>query len=69
MKRFLYLSSIKVNGEETFPGEPFKPDNEPSPVDEYGKSKLEAERQLINIATKTEMDFVIIRQLWFMVLV
>ena len=61
VKRFLYLSSIKVNGEETFPGEPFKPDNEPSPVDEYGKSKLEAERQLINISTKTEMDFVIIR--------
>ena len=61
VKRFIYLSSIKVNGEETFPGEPFKSEDEPSPVDEYGKSKLEAERQLINIATKTEMDFVIIR--------
>jgi len=61
VKRFIYLSSIKVNGEETLPGQPFKPEDEASPFDEYGKSKLEAERQIINIANKSDMDFVIIR--------
>ena len=61
VKRFIYLSSIKVNGEETPYGESFKPDDNPSPIDEYGKSKFETERQLIKISSKAEMDFVIIR--------
>ena len=51
VKRFIYLSSIKVNGEETPYGESFKPDDNPSPIDEYGKSKFEAERQDTDLKT------------------
>jgi len=58
--RFIYLSSIKVNGEETFE-KPFTPRDKPAPLDHYGKSKLAAENGLKEIAKETCMEIVIIR--------
>jgi nucleoside-diphosphate-sugar epimerase len=61
VKRFIYLSSIKVNGESTQPGRPFTADDVPRPEDHYGVSKHEAERELRKIAEQTGMEVVIIR--------
>ena len=64
VKRFVFLSSIKVNGEETFPqSRPciFKPDDEFIPTDPYGLSKYEAEQGLLALAKETGMEVVIIR--------
>lgn len=59
--RFVFISSIKVNGETTLPGQPFSADDAPSPLDPYGISKLEAERGLRDIEERTGMDVVIVR--------
>ena len=61
VRRFVFISSIKVNGEWTSPGCAFTPDQIPAPVDPYGISKMEAEQRLIELAAETEMDVVIIR--------
>ena len=61
VKRFIYLSSVKVNGESTKIGKPFTPDDFPNPLDAYGISKYEAESALQNLARKTGMEVVIIR--------
>lgn len=61
VKRFIFLSSIKVNGEETLPGRPFQADDVPAPVDPYGISKMEAEHGLRTIAQETGLEVVIIR--------
>jgi nucleoside-diphosphate-sugar epimerase len=61
VRRFVFLSSIKVNGERTLPDSPFTPDDVPAPEDSYGKSKLEAEQGLQQLAQQTGMDVVIIR--------
>jgi nucleoside-diphosphate-sugar epimerase len=64
VKRFVFLSSVKVNGEETFPrGRPavFKPDDAFMPTDPYGLSKYEAEQGLLALAKETGMEVVIIR--------
>jgi lipopolysaccharide/colanic/teichoic acid biosynthesis glycosyltransferase/nucleoside-diphosphate-sugar epimerase len=61
VKRFIFVSSIKVNGEVTIPGRPFRPDDLPAPEDAYGMSKLEAEQSLLNVARETGMEVVIIR--------
>ena len=61
VKRFIYISSIKVNGEETPLDHPFTEDDVPAPEDAYGLSKLEAEKGLLQIAAETKMDVVIIR--------
>lgn len=60
VKRFVYVSSIKVNGENTN-GNPFTEDNITIPTDPYGISKYEAEQSLRKISDKTGMDVVIIR--------
>jgi len=59
--RFVFISSIKVNGEGTAPGRPYKPDDVPAPADPYGISKCEAEGALRQLATTTGMEVVIIR--------
>ena len=59
--RFIYLSSIKVNGEFTLPGHPFTAEDLPSPSDPYAVSKLEAERGLMALSEKSAMEYVIIR--------
>ena len=61
VKRFIYLSSVKVNGEETFPGKPFTADDLPLPQDPYGVSKLEAETALLELSKASGMEVVIIR--------
>lgn len=61
VRRFVFISSIKVNGEETAIGHPFTADDAPAPVDPYGESKLEAERGLRELGAQTGMDVVVIR--------
>ena len=61
VSRFVFLSSIKVNGEETSRGRPFTADDTPAPVDPYGVSKHEAEEGLRVVASETGMEVVIIR--------
>lgn len=61
LKRFVFISSIKVNGEQTQPGQPFTSDDQPAPEDAYGQSKLEAEQGLQQIASEAGMELVIIR--------
>lgn len=61
VKRFVFISSIKVNGEATSPGRPFTPDDGAAPQDAYGVSKMEAEHGLRQIAADTGMEVVIIR--------
>lgn len=61
VKRFIFISSIKVNGERTDPGHPFRADDKPLPVDPYGVSKYEAEEGLKQLSCDTEMEVVIIR--------
>ena len=61
VKRFVYTSSIKVNGEQTLPGQKFTADMTPNPSDAYGISKFEAENGLLSIAKETGIEVVIIR--------
>lgn len=61
VQRFVFLSSIKVNGEQTEPGKPFRADDIPAPQDPYGISKMEAEAGLRAIAKETGLEVVIIR--------
>ena len=59
--RFVFVSSIKVNGESTLPGKPFTADDKPAPLDDYGVSKMEAEQGLRQLSTDTGMEVAIIR--------
>jgi len=61
VRRFIFISSIKVNGEGTSLGHPYAADDVPSPADPYGVSKHEAEQGLRQIAQTTGMEIVIIR--------
>jgi UDP-glucose 4-epimerase len=61
VRRFVFISSVKVNGETTQPGHPFTADDAPAPLDPYGISKMEAEQGLRQIAAETGMEVVIIR--------
>ncbi|MCX4028825.1 SDR family oxidoreductase [Endozoicomonas sp. SM1973] len=61
VKRFVFISSIKVNGENTRPGVAFTADDKPTPLDPYGVSKLEAEEGLMKIAQDTGLEVVIVR--------
>ena len=61
VRRFIFISSIKVNGEATQLGQPFTADDAPAPLDAYGVSKMEAEQGLREIAAQTGMEVVIIR--------
>jgi nucleoside-diphosphate-sugar epimerase len=59
--RVVFVSSIKVNGEATAPGRPFRADDAPAPVDAYGVSKAEAEAALADIATRTGLSLAMVR--------
>ncbi len=61
VKRFIYISSIKVNGENTVSGKSFSADDIPNPSDPYGVSKYEAEQQLMILAENSGIEVVIIR--------
>jgi len=61
VKRLVYVSTIKVNGEETFGEERFTAEDIPSPSDPYAVSKWEAESALRRISRDTGMEVVIVR--------
>jgi nucleoside-diphosphate-sugar epimerase len=61
VRRFVFVSSIKVNGELTRLGKPFSAYDKPDPQDPYGISKYEAEMGLLELASETGMEVVIIR--------
>ena len=61
VRRFIFLSSIKVHGECTAAGRPFTATDVPAPQDAYAVSKWEAELGLHTIAAQTGMELVIIR--------
>lgn len=60
VRRFVYVSSIKVNGEATT-GCPFSVADRPAPVDAYGISKWEAEQALAEVAARSELEAVVVR--------
>jgi nucleoside-diphosphate-sugar epimerase len=60
VKKFVFLSSIKVNGEATY-GKPFSADDPPDTKDPYGISKMKAEEAIKNICYSSDMEFYIIR--------
>ncbi|TMS92583.1 UDP-glucose 4-epimerase [Pseudoalteromonas sp. S201] len=61
VRRFIYISSIKVNGESTGDKATFTASDKPTPKDPYGISKAEAEQLLLELGKKTGMEVVIIR--------
>jgi nucleoside-diphosphate-sugar epimerase len=61
VKRFVFISSIKVNGESTAPELPFTADDHARPLDPYGISKCEAEVGLRQLAKEAGIELVIIR--------
>lgn len=61
VRRFVFISSVKVSGEGTRLGKPYAADDPPAPSDPYGVSKLEAEMGLLALAERTAMEIVIIR--------
>lgn len=61
VRRFIYLSSIKVNGEETTQQKPFTAEDSIHTDDPYGLSKYEAEQALKQLAQETGLEVVIIR--------
>ena len=61
VRRFVFLSTVKVNGQATSPGCQFKSDDLPAPQDPYAISKWEAEQGLIEISRRTGLEVVIIR--------
>jgi nucleoside-diphosphate-sugar epimerase len=60
-RRFVFVSSIKVNGERTEPGKPFTAGDPPDPQDPYALSKAEAEAALMALGRQSGMEIVVIR--------
>lgn len=60
-KRFLFVSTVKVNGEVTRAGQPFRADGPRAPEDAYAISKAEAEEALLKLGLETGMEITIIR--------
>jgi nucleoside-diphosphate-sugar epimerase len=61
VRRFVFISSIKVNGEQTAHGRVFAAGDVPAPSKAYGMSKHEAEQGLRRLAATTGLEVVIIR--------
>ena len=61
VKRFVFVSSVKVNGESTLPGSAFTETDVSNWQDAYGQSKYEAEQGLHQVSADTGMEIVIIR--------
>jgi nucleoside-diphosphate-sugar epimerase len=59
VNRFIFLSTVKVNGEEN--RKAYTESDKPAPLDSYGISKMEAEQKLRKIAAENEMAVVILR--------
>ncbi|WP_295748112.1 SDR family oxidoreductase [Undibacterium sp.] len=61
VRQFIFISSVKVNGEQTAPGQPYNEESQPQPEDAYGISKHEAELALLELGRNTGMAITIIR--------
>jgi len=61
VRRLVFLSSLKVLGEQTPPGAPFHAHSPPSPQDAYGQSKWEAEQALWEVSSTTGLEVVVVR--------
>ncbi len=61
VKRFIFVSSVKVNGEFTEKDILFKADDNPNPQDPYGTSKWEAETALMKLSKESGMEVVVVR--------
>lgn len=61
VRRLVFLSSAKVNGESTRQGAPFREDAAPAPGDDYARSKLEAEARLGAVARELGLETVVLR--------
>jgi UDP-glucose 4-epimerase len=61
VKRFVFVSSVKVNGESTEAGRPFAASDVAAPLDPYGQSKLESELALQDLGRSRGMEIVVVR--------
>jgi len=61
VRRFVYLSTVKVHGENSVAGSPFRATDDLAPVGPYAQSKLEAEQALRRFADASSMELVIVR--------
>jgi nucleoside-diphosphate-sugar epimerase len=61
VRRFIFISSVKVNGEFTLPDAPFTERDTPAPAGPYGVSKWEAEQRLQSVAAERGLELVIVR--------
>jgi nucleoside-diphosphate-sugar epimerase len=61
VRRFIYISSIKVNGDRTAVDAPFSEIDFPHPLDAYGQSKWEAEQIIQDVAGRSTLETVILR--------
>ena len=61
VKKFIFISTLKVNGENTNNRPPFNNESSPSPSDAYSRSKHEAEEKLRQLVFNTNMELVVIR--------
>ncbi|SFR42195.1 Nucleoside-diphosphate-sugar epimerase [Marinobacter gudaonensis] len=61
VRRFVFLSTVKVLGEFTEPGRPFRADDPPNPRYDYARSKWLAEQALTAVGDRTGMEAVILR--------
>ena len=60
-RRFVYVSTIKVHGEQTEPGQTYRHDDSTAPQDHYSISKREAEDGLRALEAATGLDVVVVR--------
>lgn len=61
LRRFIFVSTIKVNGEHTEDGQPFTSASTPNPQDAYAISKFDAERELCALGRSTGMEVTVVR--------
>lgn len=61
VRRMVFVSSVKVNGESTTGLPPFSHENQPTPLDAYGISKQEAEQALWEVSGETRLEAVVVR--------
>jgi nucleoside-diphosphate-sugar epimerase len=61
VRRLVFASSVKVLGEATEPGRPFDDHSAPAPLDPYGRSKLEAEARLLELAATGRLEVCVLR--------
>ncbi len=61
VQRLVHMSSIRVMGEATRPGAPFRPTDAPRPHESYGRNKLAIEQALMTAAWETGLELVILR--------